>query len=122
MDYMAYSSCLKICAYFCEQIVSQHNLGPIFTTKDVNQGIADLKYSPDNRYLAVASFDTFIDIYNVSNGYSRVCRCTGHSATVRHLDWSEDSSVIQSNCSAYEILYWNPKTGKQVSSSAKLIS
>lgn len=30
------------------------------------------------------------------------------------LDWSNDSSLIKSNCSGYEVLFWNPKTGKQV--------
>lgn len=39
-------------------------------------------------------------------------RCSGHSATVRTIDWSMDSSVLQSNCAAREILYWNPRTGE----------
>ena len=46
--------------------------------------------------------------------YKRTMRCLGHSSTVTHLDWSADSSVIQSNDQAYELLYFDPKTGKQV--------
>jgi hypothetical protein len=42
----------------------------------------------------------------------RAARCSGHSATVRTIDWSVDSSVLQSNCAAKEILYWNPRTGE----------
>ena len=41
-------------------------------------------------------------------------RCLGHSSTVTHLDWSADSSVIQSSDQAYELLYFDPRTGKQV--------
>jgi hypothetical protein len=33
---------------------------------------------------------------------------------VSHLDWSVDSKTIMSNCNAYEMLYWEPKTGHQV--------
>ena len=33
---------------------------------------------------------------------------------VRHVDWSADCSVIRTMCSAYEILYFSPRTGKQV--------
>lgn len=96
------------------QVVREDDLYPLFEARDMNQDITDLKYSPDNCYLAVASADTFIDVYSVRNRYARVSRCVGHSSTVRHIDWSEDSKVIQSNCSAYEILYWNPRSGKQV--------
>ena len=45
----------------------------------------------------------FIDVFDVSRGYSRVCRCAGHSSTVRHLDWAADSGAIQSVDQAYEV-------------------
>lgn len=47
--------------------------------------------------------------------YTRIVRCSGHSSYVRHLDWSADSSMIQSACGAYELLYHEAATGKQVS-------
>lgn len=64
----------------------------------------------------MASNDTFVEIYSIKPGgsYSRAARCAGHSSTVRHIDWAADSSCVQSNSAAYEILYHNPKTGKQV--------
>jgi microtubule-associated protein-like 6 len=34
---------------------------------------------------------------------------------VRGIDWSIDSSVIMSNSADLELLYWNARTGKQVS-------
>lgn len=33
-----------------------------------------------------------------------------------HLDWSKDGRVIQSTCGAYEILYWDVKSGAQMRS------
>jgi hypothetical protein len=46
--------------------------------------------------------------------YARIARCSGHSSYVRHLDWSANSRVVQSSCGAYELLYFDAATGKQV--------
>lgn len=50
----------------------------------------------------------------LSCSYSRIARCSGHSSYVRHLDWSANSKVVQSSCGAYELLYFDAATGKQV--------
>ena len=44
---------------------------------------------------------------------SPVAACRGHSGTVTHLDWSSDGSLLMSNCTAKEALYWTAATGKQ---------
>jgi WD40 repeat protein len=54
-----------------------------------------------------------IDIYSTKNGYEILRRCYGHSSYITHIDWSADSTVFQSNCGAYEILYWDAKMGSQ---------
>ncbi|KAG2487374.1 hypothetical protein HYH03_013944 [Edaphochlamys debaryana] len=82
--------------------------------KTFGSSVDELKYSPCGRFLAAGSHDQFIDIFDVSRAYARVCRCVGHSSTVRHLDWAADSSAIQSIDQAYEILYFDPRTGKQL--------
>ena len=82
--------------------------------KDAKEAVADIKYAPSNRFMAVALNDTMIDVYSVDRGYQRVSRCSGHSATVRGIDWNKDSSVIMSNSNDLELLYWNARTGKQV--------
>eukprot|EP00798_Chlamydomonas_sp_ICE-L_P018393 gene18393-24865_t len=76
--------------------------------------VDEMKYSPDGCKLAAGSHDNFIDIYDVTRGYQRLCRCYGHSSYITHLDWSIDSRMIQSNCGSYELLYFQASSGKQV--------
>ena len=88
----------------------------LLAKRHCQEDIDDLKYSPDGRFLAVASHDQYIDVYAAAGGYERVHRFRGHSSYVSHVDWSADSRLLQSNCGAYEILYWDVATGRQVRS------
>lgn len=45
-----------------------------------------------------------------------LCNLNGHVSSVLHCDWSVDGSILMSNCSSNEVLFWNPKTGKQFKS------
>ncbi|GAX81084.1 hypothetical protein CEUSTIGMA_g8518.t1 [Chlamydomonas eustigma] len=90
------------------------NVAQVAWIKDSEESIDELKYSPCGRYLAAGSHDQIIYIYDKLLGYKRVTRCIGHSSTVTHFDWSADSSVLQSNDQAYELLYFDPRTGRQV--------
>ena len=77
-------------------------------------GIEVVKYSPNGRQVATGSHENVIDLYDVKNKaspYHHRKRLLGHSSTVVHLDWSCDSRVIQSNCQAFEILYWDAIKG-----------
>ncbi len=73
-----------------------------------------IKYSPCGRYLAAGSHDREIDIFDCDQGYSRRCRCSGHSSSVEHFDWARDGSALQSNDQAYEVRHlpivaaWRP--------------
>jgi echinoderm microtubule-associated protein-like 6 len=99
-------------------ILDELTLRPVWQGKDSQQSITDLKYSPNGKTLAAASMDRHIDLYAVGQQcYTKVARCNGHSSVVRQLDWSSNGSVIQSVCSAYEILHWNGHNGKQITSS-----
>jgi len=40
-----------------------NNLCPIHSCKDSAQGVSDLMYSPNNRFMAASTYDTWIDIY-----------------------------------------------------------
>jgi len=72
--------------------------------------IYDLAYSPNGKYLAVASHDNYIDIYEVENDlgyYQRFMSCRGHSSYVTHIDWDINSSMIRSNSANNELFYWS---------------
>jgi len=95
-------------------VLSADSLDTVYTKKERDEAIHDLKYSPNGLYLAVGSYDNFIDIYDVSKDYGRVGVAKGHSSYVRHLDWSADSTILQSNSGNMEILFWDMPSGKQI--------
>ncbi|XP_042903129.1 echinoderm microtubule-associated protein-like 2 isoform X6 [Parasteatoda tepidariorum] len=85
---------------------------------DGNEVIDCIRFSPDGRFLAVGSHDNYIYVYQVDDEckkYNRIGRCMGHSSFITHLDWSEDSTYIQTSSGDYELLYWNAGVCRQVS-------
>eukprot|EP00946_MAST-07B_sp_MAST-7B-sp1_P003868 g3868.t1 len=109
--------------------------------QDCVEYIDDLKYSPNGMYLAVASHDNYVDVYSVKrdrgsmgssrlrrasaderdDAYLHISRCRGHTSYVTHVDWSLDSRVLQSNCGAYEIIYWDAASGRPILSSTDTV-
>jgi microtubule-associated protein-like 6 len=59
--------------------------------------------------------DARIYVYTIKgNSYIQHAMCCGHSGGVRALDFTLDSLLIQSNCTAGELLYWSVKSCEQV--------
>jgi WD40 repeat protein len=67
--------------------------------------INDIKFSPNGLLLAVAD-DVSLDIYKVE-GWKRLAVIKKHSGQVTHIDWSLDSTMIQTNSLAQELMFWN---------------
>jgi WD40 repeat protein len=69
--------------------------------------------------LAVGSHDNNIYIYEVNgNNYKKLATCAAHKSFITNLDWSTDGKYIQSNCGAYEYLFFDATSGKQLQSGA----
>lgn len=74
-----------------------------------------LKYSPKEDKLAVGSHDNNIYIYTINgNTYTKTAVCSAHKSFITNLDWSTDGRFIQSNCGAYDYLFHDAQTGKQL--------
>jgi microtubule-associated protein-like 6 len=99
------------------RILSAKDFTIIKHIKERNKWIQDLKFSPNNLLLAVGSHDNYIDVYMVPE-FRRKYALRKHSSFITHMDWSVDSCYLQSNCGAYELLYWDMTQGKQMTSGA----
>lgn len=111
-------------------VLDADTLQPLVHMYDSREAIDELKYSPRGGpgILAAASHDSKIYLYRVSRGYQLIGRCSGHSGTINHLDWSlpipspsehRGKFILQSSDGAWEILYWDPETGRAITSNQR---
>ena len=89
------------------------------TIKDARDWISEVKFSPNGQNFAVGSHDNNIYLYSARGGALQA-KCKGHNSYITHIDWSDDGRWLQSNCGAYELLFWNAADGKQEKSATKL--
>merc|ERR1711865_388438 len=52
--------------------------------------------------------------------YMRTAIMKGHSSYITHIDFSANSKYLQTNCGAYELLFWDVRNGKQITSASSL--
>eukprot|EP00595_Chromulina_sp_UTEXLB2642_P001802 CAMPEP_0196761886 /NCGR_PEP_ID=MMETSP1095-20130614/1198_1 /TAXON_ID=96789 ORGANISM="Chromulina nebulosa, Strain UTEXLB2642" /NCGR_SAMPLE_ID=MMETSP1095 /ASSEMBLY_ACC=CAM_ASM_000446 /LENGTH=2526 /DNA_ID=CAMNT_0042111955 /DNA_START=12 /DNA_END=7592 /DNA_ORIENTATION=- len=94
---------------------------------DSKQWISDIKFSGDGRVLVASAHDCKIYIYDVylDSAMSRADLklrhvFAKHNSVVNHIDLSFDGAFMQSNCSAYELLFCDISSGKQITSATEL--
>ena len=68
-------------------------------------GIASIAFSPDGQTLAIGSKDMTIYLLRDATEIE-VKELTGPTASVQHLDWTDDSQYLRANTGDYELLYW----------------
>eukprot|EP01042_Synura_sphagnicola_P001496 gene1496-1726_t len=93
-------------------VLNEEDLTIVHEARDSRSLISDCKFSPDGELMAMASMDGSVYIYNASD-YSAKSRCRGHTGKVTHIDFSQDSQFIMSNCSAGDLLFWDIERGEQ---------
>ena len=92
----------------------------IHEARDSNKWITEIKYSPNGQLLAMGSFDNKIYVYNVPGGYSLSAIISQHNSFITHLDFSEDSSWLQSNCAGFELCFFEADTGMYIPAASRL--
>lgn len=87
-----------------------------FEARDAMKAISAIKWSPSGDIIAVGSYDWNIYLYRVEEGEGFVkCFCTyvlkKHKASIETFDFTSDSSILRSNCAAFELVFWNINDG-----------
>jgi microtubule-associated protein-like 6 len=95
--------------------------------KDARQWISDVKFSSDDRTLVAGAHDCKIYIYTVKKDGKGGAKLSlrknifaKHSSVINHIDLSADGRYMQSNCSAYELLFSDTINGKQITHGSEL--
>jgi len=88
--------------------------------RDSKECIADIKFSPNEKILAVASHDRRVYLYDVSRNFELQAKCEGHSHPVLHVDFSADSEYVRSNCDGYEMIFHRVEDGAVINSPSML--
>jgi len=88
------------------------------TRKDRKEAISEIKFSPDNSVCAVGGHDSMIFTYDARQQFKPLKKLRAHHSTVTHFDFTLDGKYLMSNCTSYEILFFDVAAGKQFTSGA----
>lgn len=82
-----------------------------FILRGHKKGVAQVRFSPDGRWIASCSADGTIKVWDASNG-KHMRTMEGHLAGVSTIAWSPDSNTIASGSDDKAIRLWHRATGK----------
>ena len=84
-----------------------------FTVQVCNDWIRSIRFSPDGIWMAVGCHDGCVYLHKTAS-YQRHHILRGHHQSVTHLDFSADSSKLQTNSDAYELFFWDLRRGQRI--------
>jgi microtubule-associated protein-like 6 len=89
--------------------------------RDAKQWVSDIKFGYNT--LIIGSHDDAIYVYNYEDGKlkRKYAPLKKHSSYITHFDVSRDSCFLQSTCGAYELLFWDLNSGKQMTGGATML-
>ena len=100
-------------------VLNQSDLTIVHEARDSRQWISEVKFSLTGETIAIGSRDNNIYLYNTSDFASKG-KCKKHNSFISQLDFSDDGDWIQSNCGAYELLFFNANTGEHQTSATAM--
>ena len=101
-------------------ILNSADFTVLHEARDAQKYLTEVKWSPSGGLLAFGSFDTRVYVYDTENNYALVAVATQHNAVIRGLDFSANGSYFMSNCSAYELCFFEAATAAYQPSASKL--
>ncbi|GCE18291.1 serine/threonine-protein kinase [Dictyobacter kobayashii] len=91
------------------QVYPQANM--LYVCMGHSTRITALSWSPDGKYLASASYDKTVQIWDAANG-NHLTTYKGHTGRVNGVCWSPDSQMVASASDDHTVRLWTPLTGK----------
>ena len=73
--------------------------------------VTHLAFSPDGKFLATASYDSTIQLWNPNNG-KPIRKLSGHTGAVHSVSWAPDSRILASASADHSIKIWDTTTGQ----------
>jgi WD40 repeat protein len=89
------------------------DMPPIVTYTNHNDSVHAVAWSPDGKYIASASADNTVQVWQALTG-SRLVTYTGHGSAVNAVAWSPDGKRIVSGGDDGTVQIWDANSGNQI--------